>query len=128
VLLTFLVICVVIFDWLSVAHLFCFLCCDFWLVECCSPFILGLIYLFDKLFKWWLYIDDHFHVIVPQLPRYTIIFVLVSSSRIRTNSLLYWPKVYIPHCGGAGFCMSLGILSFLTIFLFVKQHQVHKTK
>jgi hypothetical protein len=30
--------CVVIFGWLSVAHLFCFLCCDFWLVECCSPF------------------------------------------------------------------------------------------
>jgi len=31
--------------------------------------ILDLIYLFDKLFKWWLYIDDHFHVILPQLPR-----------------------------------------------------------
>jgi hypothetical protein len=35
---TFLVFCVVIFGWLSVAHLFSFLCCDFWLVECCSPF------------------------------------------------------------------------------------------
>jgi hypothetical protein len=31
--------------------------------------ILYLIYLFDKLFKWWMYIDDHFHVILLQLPR-----------------------------------------------------------
>jgi hypothetical protein len=26
-----------------------------------------------------------------------LLFVLISSSRIRTYSLLYWPKVYIPH-------------------------------
>jgi nitrate reductase NapE component len=35
---TFLVFYVVIFGWLSIAHLFSFLCCDFWLVECSSPF------------------------------------------------------------------------------------------
>jgi hypothetical protein len=29
-----------------------------------------------------------------------LLFVLISSSRIRTYSLLYWPKIYIPHCGG----------------------------
>jgi hypothetical protein len=28
-----------------------------------------------------------------------LLFVLISFSRIRTYSLLYWPKVYIPHCG-----------------------------
>jgi len=33
-----LLLAMVIFGWLSVAHLFCFMCCDFWLVECCSPF------------------------------------------------------------------------------------------
>jgi hypothetical protein len=38
VLLFFLVFCVVMFGWLSVVHRFSFLCCDFWLVERCSPF------------------------------------------------------------------------------------------
>ena len=28
------------------------------------------------------------------------LFLLVSSSRIKTCSLLNWPKAYIPHCGG----------------------------
>ena len=41
-----------------------------------------------------------------------LLFLLVSSSRIRTYSLLYWPKVYIPHCGGPFFWMSLGIIPF----------------
>jgi hypothetical protein len=45
-----------------------------------------------------------------------LLFVLISSSRIRTYSLLYWPKVYIPHCGGPFFLMSLGIIPFSTIF------------
>jgi hypothetical protein len=42
--------------------------------------------------------------------------VLISSSRIRAYSLLYWPKVYIPHCGGPFFWMSLGIIPFSTLF------------
>jgi hypothetical protein len=29
--------------WLSIAHLFSFLCCDFWLVECCSPFLFSVL-------------------------------------------------------------------------------------
>ena len=32
-----------------------------------------------------------------------LLFVLISFSRIRTYSLLYWPKVYIPDCGGPFF-------------------------
>ena len=45
-----------------------------------------------------------------------LLSLLVSSSRIRTYSLLYWPKVIIPHCGGPFFWMSLGIIPFSTIF------------
>ena len=45
-----------------------------------------------------------------------LLFVLISSSRFRTYSLLYWPKVYIPDCGGPLFWMSLGIIPFSTIF------------
>ena len=30
----------------------------------------------------------------------SLLFLLVSPSRIMTYSLLNWPKVYIPHCGG----------------------------
>jgi hypothetical protein len=43
-----------------------------------------------------------------------LLFVLISSSRIRTYNLLYWPKVYIPDCGGPFFLMSLGIIPFST--------------
>ena len=32
-----------------------------------------------------------------------LLFLLVSPSRIMTYSLLNWPKVYIPHCGGLFF-------------------------
>ena len=48
-----------------------------------------------------------------------LLFLLVSSSRIRTYSLLNWPKVYIPHCGGRVFFMSLGIIPFSKIFFTV---------
>jgi hypothetical protein len=48
-----------------------------------------------------------------------LLFLLVSSSRIRTYSLLNWPKVYIPHCGGPFFFMSLGIIPFSKIFFTV---------
>jgi len=45
-----------------------------------------------------------------------LLSLLVSSSRIRTYSLLNWPKLYIPHCGGPFFWMSLGIIPFSKIF------------
>ena len=45
-----------------------------------------------------------------------LLFLLVSSSRIRTYSLLNWPKVYIPHCGGPFVWMCLGIIPFSKIF------------
>ena len=48
----------------------------------------------------------------------SLLFLLVSSSRIRTYSLLNLPKVYIPHCW-AVFLMSLGIIPFSKIFLTV---------
>jgi hypothetical protein len=41
------------------------------------------------------------------------LFVLISSSRIRTYSLLYWPKVYIPDCGGPFFFNEFG---YYTVF------------
>ena len=44
-----------------------------------------------------------------------LLFLLVSSrlsSRIRTYSLLNWPKLYIPHCGGPFFWMSV----YYTVF------------
>ena len=49
------------------------------------------------------------------------LFVLVSSSRIRTYSLLYCPKVYIPHCGGPFFFNEFNV-SFLYLFLFLIEH------
>jgi hypothetical protein len=39
-----------------------------------------------------------------------LLFLLVSSSRIRTYSLLYWPNVYIPHCGGPFFFLWVWVL------------------
>jgi hypothetical protein len=50
-----------------------------------------------------------------------LLFLLVSSSCIRTYSFLNWPKVYIPHCGGV-YWMSLGIIPFSKIFLNVLFH------
>ena len=49
---------------------------------------------------------------------YWLLFLLVSSNRIRTYSLLNWPKIYIPH-SGRFFLMSLGIIPFSKIFLTV---------
>jgi hypothetical protein len=42
--------------------------------------ILDLIFLFDKLFKRWLYIDDHFHVIVLNL---TGMYVYIAIKQLR---------------------------------------------
>jgi hypothetical protein len=54
-----------------------------------------------------------------------VLFLLVSSSRIRTYSLLNWPKAYISHCGGPFFLMSLGIIPFSKIF-FWHYYWIHK--
>ena len=47
-----------------------------------------------------------------------LLFLLVSSSRIRKYSSLNWPKVYIPHWW-AVYWMSFGIIPFSKIFLTV---------
>jgi hypothetical protein len=54
-----------------------------------------------------------------------LLCLLVSSSRIRTYSLLNWPKIYISHCGGPFFLMSLVIIPFSKIF-FWHYYWIHK--
>ena len=44
-----------------------------------------------------------------------LLFLLVSSSRIKTYSLLNWPKVYIPHWWDV-YWKSVGIMPFSRIF------------
>ena len=92
-LLTFLVFCVVIFGWLSVAYLFCFLCCNFWLVECCSPFLVFRVVIF-------VFVCGGSNTMLTFLVFCVVCFVFVCGGSVLLVILAFCVVCFVFVCGG----------------------------